>query len=113
MTLTHSNATGERELAAEVVVAETPLGRVRGVIGREPVTGEAYLFEWGAVQPRAIHMVGVRQPLDVLWLVDGVVQAVETLSPWRGRATHPAATVVELPAGVASAVSSGDEIRVG
>ena len=110
--MVHKDEGRERVLAMGVTELDGWLGRARGVIGREPVTGEAYLFEWDRVKPRGIHMLGVRRPLDVVWLVDDVVQAVETLPPWRGHSSHPASRVVELPGGEAAAVEPGDEVCV-
>jgi uncharacterized membrane protein (UPF0127 family) len=61
---------------------------------------------------RAIHMLFVRTPIDVIWLRDDVVQQVKTLQPWRGFGWQPADTVIELPAGAAAAVEPGDTVTV-
>lgn len=108
--MVHTGDGREQVLAMDVTPLDRPWTRARGVIGREPVRGEAYRLEWDQVKPRGIHMLGVRRPLDVLWLVDDVVQAVETLPAWRGHSSHPASSVVELPAGEAAAVGPGDEV---
>jgi len=72
-----------------------PLEQTRGVIGREPAPGEVYRFEFDNVAPRLMHMVGVRQPLDVQWYVDGKLIAQELLRPWFGWARYRADVVEE------------------
>ena len=77
------------------VVLDGHLGQVRGVIGRYPDEGEEYVFEYDRVAERGIHMLFVRRPLDVMWVVDGAVEHRETLEPWTGFGVHRADVVIE------------------
>jgi hypothetical protein len=54
------------------------------VIGREPGPDERYVFEFDEVAERAVHMIGVRQPLEVRFFVDGELEHQEVLAPWLG-----------------------------
>lgn len=74
---------------------DTVWQRNRGVIGRYPKPGEEYVFHFGSVKPRRIHMIGVRRPLEVEWYVDAEKVASETLDPWFGTAKHRCNRVVE------------------
>lgn len=100
-------------LATDARRADTTRKKLQGVMFKpELPPGYGLVFPFDAATSRGVHMLFVRVPIDVLWVVDGVVQAVETLSPWTGYATHRADRIVELPAGAASAVAPGDRIAV-
>jgi uncharacterized membrane protein (UPF0127 family) len=85
---------------------------------RRSVPGEyALVMEVGdgllggpSVQP--VHMLFVRFPLDVVWLVGDEVQRVARLDPWRSLAAARADRILELPAGAASGVEQGDTVTV-
>jgi hypothetical protein len=77
------------------IVLDGPLAQTRGVIGRYPEADERYVFDFDQTKPRPIHMLGVRRPLLVRWLVDGELIAEQTLRPWIGHARHRADTVTE------------------
>jgi uncharacterized membrane protein (UPF0127 family) len=105
------HATGSSVLAADVEYAEGTLGRARGLMFQSSIPDDyALVFEFDGASERSIHMLFVRFPIDVLWLVDGEVTRRETLRPWRGLAVAEADTVVELPAGAADAVAVGDRV---
>lgn len=74
---------------------ETRWQRARGVIGRYPAPDERYILEWDRVDERPIHMVGVRRPLLVTWLAEGVVTQETLLDPWTGHASARADRVIE------------------
>jgi uncharacterized membrane protein (UPF0127 family) len=59
-----------------------------------------------------VHMLFVRFPIDVMWVVDGTIERVSTLSPWTGLGYAQADTILELPAGAADDVEAGDTVRV-
>ena len=67
-------------------VLTTPFQQARGVIGRYPGPDDRYVFEFDAVQPRTVHMVCVRKPLQVTFEADGEVVEETVLSPWIGLA---------------------------
>lgn len=76
-------------------ILRLPLQQARGVIGRYPDEDERYVFEFDTVARRPVHMVGVRRPLAVTWLIDGGIVHEETLRPWVGYAAADADTVIE------------------
>jgi len=97
-------------LAEDVERADSWLAQLRGLRGRRLDDGEALVLEGDRAARRAVDMLGVPAPLDVLWLTEGVVQRVATLRPWVGVGMARAETIVELPAGVAGPVSVGDRV---
>lgn len=108
-----------RVLASDVEVADSMLARARGLMFRRAVSedyalvmemGDGILGRGPAVQ--GVHMLFVRVPLDVVWLVDEEVTRVARLKPWRGIATARADTIVELPAGAARDVRPGDRVTL-
>lgn len=100
-------------LATDVEIADTFLARARGLMFRSEVPeGFGLYFPFRRVGRRGVHTLFVRQPLDVLWLADGRVQRTATLPPWTGFARAPADALVELPAGVAADVRTGDRVRL-
>jgi uncharacterized membrane protein (UPF0127 family) len=107
-------ADGTRQpLATDVEVADTFLSRARGLMFRRSISEEyALLFRFDGVAERDLHMVFVPFDLDAVWLVDDEVTATKRLRAWRGLGAAAADTVIELPAGAASAVEVGDTVRV-
>ncbi|WP_336337057.1 DUF192 domain-containing protein [Haloarcula brevis] len=113
MRLVHDPDGAARPLATEVAYAESPLEQSRGLMFRSSIPDDyALVFPFDRPSRQFIHMLFVRFPLDVLWLVDDEVQAVETLRPWRSVGYAKADTVVELPGGAAAGVSEGDTVRL-
>jgi hypothetical protein len=72
----------------------------------------ALVFEFDGAARRSVHMLFVPFPIDVLWIEDQRVTAIETLSPWTGFGADRADTLIELPAGVADEVEVGDRVRI-
>ena len=107
------NATRSVELGDRVAVADTHWTRLRGMLGRsEPESGEGLLLR----PCRAVHMYGMRFPLDVAFLTeDGrVVGLYPHLPPSRRSRVHrDASAALELPAGrlAETGTEIGDEIR--
>ena len=113
MRIVHESAGESRPLATDVDRAETMLEQSRGLMFRGSIPdGYGLVFPFDGVGRRFIHMLFVRFPLDVLWLVDDEVQAVATMQPWRSIGYAKADTVLELPAGAADGVSEGDTVVV-
>lgn len=77
---------------------------------RELPDGQGLAFHFEEPKRRAIHMLFVPFPIDVIWTVDGVVDRTTQLRPWTGIARGRADTVFELPAGAAHGVEAGDEV---
>lgn len=106
--------TDERDvLASDVDVADSVLGKARGLMFRTDVPEEyAMVFEFGRAKPRTFHMLFVPFPIDVVWLVEDEVTAVDQLRPWIGLGRATGNTVIELPAGAAADVEPGDVVTV-
>lgn len=100
-------------LATEVSTADSALARALGfMFNRSIGEAEALVFRFGDVGRRDVHMLFVPFGLDVLFVVDGEVERVETLPAWLGFASAEADTVIELPAGSAAGVWEGDRVEV-
>jgi len=99
-------------LATDVDVADSGLRQAIGLMGRWSVPdGYGLVFPFESAKPRFIHMVLVGTSIDVLWLIDGRVERVATLRPMIGVGRARADTLIELPAGAASAVEVGDHVE--
>ncbi len=100
-------------LATQVDVADSIPSRMRGLMGSRSIPDSyALAFQFGRAKTRDVHMLFVFFPIDVLWVVDGVVERVERLRPWLGFARAEADLIVELPAGTADDVEPGDRVRL-
>lgn len=109
-------------MATTVETADTGLEQAKGLMFRSSIPyNYALVFRFddppwwtpvGLANWRSIHMLFVRFPLDVVWLLDGEVQQVKTLNPWRGLGMGKADTILELPAGAADGVDAGDTVVV-
>lgn len=103
---------GTRQL--DVMVAATPLARMRGLLGRPALRAGEALF----IKPcNMIHTVGMRYPIDVVFLKrDGTVLKVAPhVPPRRMRSLFKAHSVLELGAGEAArhAITAGVTLPVG
>lgn len=108
------NETRGTALATRAGFATSGRERRRGLLGRESMDpGEALVFP----RCRQVHMIGMKFPIDVLFL-DKSGMALECvrdlepgrLSPWVRRAR----TAIELPVGVLAATGTkeSDVIRI-
>ena len=82
-------------------IAETPLARLRGLLGRDELpSGEGILLRPAG----SIHTAFMRFPIDAVFLdaADKVVKVASALRPWRTAACRGARAVLELPAGEAT-----------
>lgn len=114
MKLQHeSKEHGKVLLATNVEVADTFLKKAIGMMGRKNLSEDyALVFQFNKANPRTIHMIGVRTALDVLWVEDGTVNAVKTLSPWAGIGRETADMVIELSPQTATTITQGDQIII-
>ena len=90
-------------------LADTPLKRLRGLLGRDGLgVGEGMLFRPAG----SIHMYFMRFPIDVLFCSrDLVVLGIERdLQPWKTAKRKGAKVVVELPVGAADGLELGDRL---
>ncbi|MFW6384169.1 MAG: DUF192 domain-containing protein [Halodesulfurarchaeum sp.] len=113
MQVVHHSGGDRAVLADDASRARTTREKLQGVMFKaELPPGYGLVFPFERAKPRGVHMLFVRVPIDVIWTVDGTVRAVDTLQPWTGYATHRADRIVELPAGTASEVDTGDRVTV-
>lgn len=106
-------ADGRHLLTAEV--ADTPIAAARGLAFRNLGEVEGMWFP----HVRSIHMIGMRFPLDVLFIgasdADGyreVIAVHRDVRPWVGLAGERRADgCLELPAGAAGAITPGERLR--
>ncbi|MBX0293295.1 DUF192 domain-containing protein [Haloarcula nitratireducens] len=113
MPVVHDPEGRSRTIATTVDRAETMLEQSRGLMFRRSVPEDyALVFPFDRVGRRFIHMLFVRFPLDVIWLADETVRRASTLRPWRSMGYAKADTVLELPAGAADGVETGDTVVV-
>ncbi|QLH77322.1 DUF192 domain-containing protein [Halosimplex rubrum] len=112
MRLVHESADGDtRTLATDVERADSLLQKIKGLMGKSSLPdGYALVFDFGRTSYRDVHMLFVRTPLDVVWLLDDEVVQVKTLEPWRGTGVAKADCFVELPGGAADGVEVGDRV---
>ena len=95
------------------LLAETPLTRLKGLLGRRGLEqGEGLLLRPAA----SIHTFFMRFPIDTLW-VDrdlNVLKVSHDVAPWRTAACKGAKGVVETAAGEAKrlGVSAGDKLTL-
>jgi uncharacterized protein len=83
------------------LLAETPLARLRGLLGRSGLaSGEGLLLRPAG----SIHTAFMRFSIDAVFLdrADRVVKVASALRPWRAAACRGARSVLELPAGEAA-----------
>jgi hypothetical protein len=94
-----------------VSVADSPLTRLRGLLGREGLQpGEGLLLRPAG----SVHTCFMRFPIDAVFLNrDLVVLGItDGLEPWRAAARRGAKAVLELPAGESASrgLQVGDEL---
>ena len=83
------------------LLAETPLARLRGLLGRSDLpAGEGLLLRPAG----SIHTAFMRFPIDAVFLdrADRVPKVAHELAPWRMAGCRGARAVLELPAGEAA-----------
>ena len=112
--------TERRVIATEVERADTTLSQAKGLMFRSSLPDEyALVLEVGeggflsrGPSRHVVHMLFVRVPLDVVWLVDDEVIKTARMHPWRSIAMGRANRILELPAGAAEGVQPGDTLRI-
>lgn len=108
------NKTRESFLGLNISCAQTPAGRLRGLLGRLRIgLGEGLWL----IPSRGIHTIGMLFPIDVVYLDDDhqVVQLVEHLRPFSiSRICMRSASLLELPAHTiyASQTRLGDQLLI-
>ena len=107
------NLTRGTLICDHVTIADRPLRRMRGLLGRGSLAeGEGMLL-----QPApSIHTAFMRFAIDAVFM-DGtlrVLKVVEQLRPWRAASAHRGRTVLELAAGESAlrGIDVGDQLGV-
>ena len=104
-----------------VEVAKTAQEQARGLGGRSSLPrGGGMLFPFDAAERRTFWMKGMLIPLDILWIREGKIMAIDAdVAPPRSHETpaivrHVADMVLEVPAGFARemGISVGQTVRV-
>jgi uncharacterized membrane protein (UPF0127 family) len=107
------NATRSGTVCERAVLADRPLSRMRGLLGRRELpAGEGLLL----TPAPAIHTAFMRFAIDAVFL-DGdlrVLKIVERLRPWRAAGRRRARSVLELAAGEAARLNlkEGDQMLI-
>jgi len=89
---------GGEELCGSCLIADTPLTRMKGLLGRRDLaSGEGLLLRPAA----SVHTAFMRFPIDVAFVDRDmrVIKISENVAPWRVSASRGAKAVLELPAG--------------
>ena len=94
-------------------VAENPLTRLRGLLGRDGLEpGEGLLLRPAS----AVHTYFMRFPIDVVFLDRAfvVLSITDAVDPWRATSRRGAKAVLELPAGETSrhGLAVGDQLTL-
>jgi uncharacterized membrane protein (UPF0127 family) len=105
---------GKTPVCERCVVADTPLTRLRGLLGRASLrSGEGLLIR----PTSAIHTCFMRFPVDAVFLDRDLVvlRAVSDLRAWRVAACRGSRAVLELAAGEIArrGIRPGDRLRLG
>ena len=98
-------------VCARCGIADTPLLRMRGLLGRRSLPPDEGLL----IRPAgSIHMLFMRFPIDAVFCDRDlrVVAVRRELRPWRFAAAKGARVVVELAAGAASTLAAGDALSL-
>jgi uncharacterized membrane protein (UPF0127 family) len=100
-------------VCARCEVADNPVTRMRGLLGRSRLDPDAGLL----IRPtNSVHTAFMRFPIDVVFFDRElrVLRIAHELPAWRAAARRGAKGVIELPAGAAARVglAEGDELRL-
>lgn len=105
-----------------VEVARTAQEQARGLGGRSSLPkGGGMLFPFDAAKRRTFWMKGMLIPIDILWIREGKIVAIDAnVPPPRSKEapailSHVADLVLEVPAGFSKEmdISEGQTVRVG
>lgn len=108
------NQTRNTIICRQVVIADTFLARLRGLMFRTSLPPEEALW----LRPcNSVHMFFMQFPLDIIFIDKNLVAVhiIEKLPPWRiSPLIRQAVSVIELPAGkTAGKVTVGDQLYIG
>lgn len=111
--IAQSEADDRHVLATDCHVARSRIAKSRGLMGKKPLQPDtALVFPFSSTAPRRIHTMFVRETIDVLWISQEQVTAIETMDPWSIGPKHRADMIIELPADTATSIDSGWIVRL-
>lgn len=100
-----------RRILGRVWLADTMLGRARGLLGRPPLQeGEGLLLD----PCGGVHTFGMAYPLDVVFM-DGagvVIKTARDIAPRRFASARGARTALELRGGAAEAIGITENLKL-
>lgn len=109
-------------LKFHVEVANTEQTQLEGLSGRTTLSGgTGMLFPFSDRRERHVWMAGMKIPIDVAWIVDNQVLAVDTLDPCalsdqgecpRWTSPGPVDALLEVPAGALEGVERGTSVTI-
>lgn len=107
------NTTRGSVVCEQAVIADQPLRRMRGLLGRRSLpSGEGLLL----TPAPSVHTAFMRFPIDLVFLDRNleVVRVVERLRPWRMASARRARLTLELATGEVAArgIEVGDTLEV-
>jgi hypothetical protein len=110
------NRTRSQYLATRLSVADTHWSRLRGLVGKTTSDFQQERGLW-IVPCRGVHTLGMRFPIDVVYLSREkvVVHLEPALPPWRFAPVRlKAASVLELPENTISSTGTtiGDQLEI-
>jgi uncharacterized membrane protein (UPF0127 family) len=110
------NCTRRQYLATRLAVADGHWSRLCGLIGKSPENFREGQGLW-IVPCRGVHTLGMRFPIDVVYLTreNVVLHLEQSLPPWRFAPVRLQATsVLELPENTlrATGTTIGDELEI-
>ncbi len=108
------NVTRQSFVSLGVAIADTPLSRLRGLLGKMRLRSDEAMW---VIPSRGVHTFGLRFAIDVIYLDDHqtVLHVKENLGPLRFAPLRwQCASVLELPAGSASesGTQCGDQMLI-
>ncbi len=116
------NHTRQRPLIEKATVAASPWARLRGLLGRKKLeSGDGMILPKArmtlAPLPMGIHTIGMRYPIDVVFVDPNgrIVRMIHSMKPYRiSPLVWNASLVLELPAGILleSGTEVGDQIEL-
>jgi uncharacterized membrane protein (UPF0127 family) len=112
VTTTSLSKVGGSVVCARCTVADTARARMKGLLGRSSLDpDEGILLTPGG----SVHMFFMRFAIDAIFCDRdlNVIDVARNLRPWRVAGRRGAKTVIEVAAGAAADVHSGDRLVLG
>lgn len=105
----------------QVEIAQAAEQQRDGLSGRDHLPpGTGMLFRFGSHSPQQVWMAGMNFPIDIAWIADGKITAIDTLSTCttaedacrRWSSPGPVDCLLEVPAHSLDAITVGTDIFI-